>query len=374
MAKKLPLNRISSKSQSTWLYSAKMTRPLNLVLIEVDVVNRPRLNAFTLIELLVVIAIIAVLIGLLLPAVQKVREAASRAKCQNNLKQLGVAAHNYHDVVKAFPSGHQITPSTFGAASALVYLLPYLEQTPRWNQFDQTQAISAASNLPAKSAGDIPLLLCPSDPSVGLVPGPAGRTNYQANLGQHAWGFDTLSGLSKPANRMGMFGGGTKVAITDITDGSTNTALFAEIRRGASPGSDIYDITKWSSWSVSSPNNAADTAMNNDPQAPAAAALLAGCNAAVSTLTSSGSGLSYFGGQLYLAYYTHTVPPNYAGRDCMSYPVNTNIHLASRSAHTNGVNLVLADGSVKFVTNAVTLDTWKAVGTRAGGETLSLTN
>jgi len=321
--------------------------------------------------LLVVIAIIAVLIGLLLPAVQKVREAAARAKCQNNLKQIGVAAHNYYSSAEAFPIGRQIaTSSPFVGASAMVYLLPFMEQNERYALFDQTQDVTAAGNANGRASGDIPTLLCPSDTSAGLIAGPAGRTNYQANLGQHAAQYDSLAGLTpKPANRAGAFATGKKIRLTDITDGTSNTALFAEVRRAEDPVNSKYDVTKVSmaAWSTTTSNQFLDIPKNTDLQADAA--LLAACNAGTSPVKTTG--LSYFGGAINHCYYTHTLPPNYSGRDCIAF-ISVNVHLASRSAHTGGVNVVLADGSVKFVTDAVPFDTWKALGTRAGGETNSL--
>jgi len=333
--------------------------------------NRPAWRGFTLIELLVVIAIIAVLIGLLLPAVQKVREAAARAKCQNNLKQIGVACHNYHSSAEAFPMGRQIaSSSTFLSASALVYLLPFMEQNERYALFDQTQDVTGAGNATARASGDIPTLLCPSDTSAGLIAGPAGRTNYQANLGQHAAQHDSLTGLTpKPVNKAGAFATAKKIRLTDISDGSSNTALFAEVRR-ADPGNVNYDVTKVppGAWSTSGSNQFLDVPKNTDLQADAA--FLGACNAGSSPPIQT-TGLGYFGGSINQCYYTHTLPPNYRGRDCISF-ITTNLHLASRSAHTGGVNVVLADGSVKFVTDAVLFDTWKALGTRAGGETCSL--
>jgi len=322
-----------------------------------------RSRAFTLIELLVVIAIIALLIGLLLPAVQKVREAAARARCQNNLKQLGLAAHNYSGVCQNFPSGNSLGGFN---GSALVFLLPYVEQTGRYQLFDQNQLLTHTNNDAARASGDISTFLCPSDPSVGFMSsaaGPAGRTNYHANLGLHSNQADG----TKPLNLMGMFSTGSRVKVTDISDGSSNTALFAEIRRGvATAGTDKFDVARSpggpSAWNVgATPFATTDKFINPQADNP--------CS--TSTSTSAGTGLQFFGGQANYIYYTHTLPPNYTGRDCMSTPT-TNIHLASRSAHTNGVNVVLADGAVKFVTDAVPFGTWRALGTRSGGETNAL--
>ena len=147
-----------------------------------------RRSAFTLIELLVVIAIIAILIGLLLPAVQKVREAASRARCQNNLKQIGLALHNYENSVSRLPPGNTDQPDP-SIASTLVLIMPYLEEANRYQLFDMTTNIdSSATNATARTQ-EVGLFLCPSDPSEGQrVSGgkPIGRNNYYANLGINA--------------------------------------------------------------------------------------------------------------------------------------------------------------------------------------------
>src|SRR5262245_57564406 len=147
-------------------------------------------SAFTLIELLVVIAIIAVLIGLLLPAVQKVREAASRAKCQNNLKQMVLAAHNYESTTGSFPPGAGQLPNDFPTnnqrPSPQALILQYVEQSNKYNQFNFSQDVHlAAVNLLARQQ-DVPIYLCPSDSSDGYwasdVGQPSyGRTNYFAN-------------------------------------------------------------------------------------------------------------------------------------------------------------------------------------------------
>src|SRR5262249_30658821 len=190
----------------------------------------PRRRAgFTLIELLVVIAIIGILIGLLLAAVQAVRATAARLQCQNNLKQIGLAAHLYHGDVGCFPPGVALP----ARASALVPLLPYLEQANRYNLFDFRQDVTAPANARAR-AGDLAILLCPSDPSTGAFVDPVGRamvgrTNYYANLGSHAWWLncDQTTG--------GTFYVSSRVRLTDITDGASNTALFAEVKRGGHP-------------------------------------------------------------------------------------------------------------------------------------------
>jgi prepilin-type N-terminal cleavage/methylation domain-containing protein/prepilin-type processing-associated H-X9-DG protein len=328
-------------------------------------------SGFTLIELLVVIAIIALLIGLLLPAVQKVRAAAARTRCTNNLKQIALAAHNYHDAKDRLPPGATPAP---GQDSVHVLLLPYLEQTAKYQQFDLTKDAFAD---PVNSAGrtqDVPTYLCPADPSAGVSldinppagvsPGPSGRSNYYGNVGAHGWWKDASGSVTKPARWAGVFAFDSRNRLSDITDGTSNTALFAEVKRGAAPDHDQLDVTQVLPPQWGAP--AANPTMNpNNLTPPAACTSMAPGN----NLT----GLQYYRGSTPLAaLYTHTVPPNYAGRDCIAVATGDQFHLAARSYHPGGVNLALADGSVHFIADTILPATWKALGTRSGGEAVGL--
>src|SRR5436189_1277734 len=146
-------------------------------------------RAFTLIELLVVIAIIAILIALLVPAVQKVRAAAARTQCTNNLKQIGIGLLNYEAALKAFPPGCLSAPYSAGTtasnASALLQILPYLEQANIYNKADLDQGIQAAVNDPAVTTQEVGLFLCPADPEIGRNTN-YGRCNYLASIGADA--------------------------------------------------------------------------------------------------------------------------------------------------------------------------------------------
>jgi prepilin-type N-terminal cleavage/methylation domain-containing protein/prepilin-type processing-associated H-X9-DG protein len=232
-------------------------------------------RGFTLIELLVVIAIIAVLIGLLLPAVQKVREAAARVKCQNNLKQLGLALHNYHDANGRLPPGRKSLGSMEGYLNppytpdnpilnmhGLVLLLPYIEQSSLFSQFNLKAAFgdflsqqlnqpgtgsavlatpdAIASGNAALSANTIPILLCPSDPGDPLIaPSPyyspdkgqlgirAVKTCYDFISNSSGIGYFNYWSNQTISTRY-MFGENSTTQLTDVTDGTSNTLMMGE--------------------------------------------------------------------------------------------------------------------------------------------------
>jgi len=306
-----------------------------------------RRSAFTLIELLVVIAIIAILIALLVPAVQKVREAAARTQCVNNLKQIGLACHNYEGSYRSLPPGNTATNSF----SSIAKLLPYFEQSTIYSQIDfgisSTNAAQTAASIP------IPIMICPADPSGGLPAGFAGN-NYVGNYG------DTITwGGGANVSTGVFFHQGVGCRLLEIIDGTSNTACFSERLRGDWSNAQVTPRTDLINPKGANPTTS-DEAMNicrasnfNDP----------------SLQWYSNFGAYWIQGNQNTLY-THTSPPNDPG---CAYPQNFTQTMPASSVHASygGVNLLLCDGSVRFVANTVGVATWRALGTRKGGEPIS---
>jgi prepilin-type N-terminal cleavage/methylation domain-containing protein len=286
-------------------------------------------RAFTLIELLVVIAIIAILIGLLLPAVQKVREAAARLQCQNNLKQIGLAMHNYHDTHKAFPVGYydptpwpQLDNGPGWGWGA--FLLPYLEQDNLYRRINFNLDVGDPANAAARTTF-LPIYFCPSDDQlITFTITDSGSNSWQVAQGSYVAcnGNDGVDDFTTPPHT-GPFVRAVKgYRIGDIPDGLSNTMFVG----------DRTSRLSYSTW-VGGPTGA----LNPFLQAP-----------------------GNFGAEVTLLM-CHAGPtgPNTPGvfdADSTSSP------------HLTGVPFVFGDGSVHYLSNSIDITVWMALATRAGGE------
>jgi prepilin-type N-terminal cleavage/methylation domain-containing protein/prepilin-type processing-associated H-X9-DG protein len=322
---------------------------------------RAHRRAFTLIELLVVVAIIAVLVGLLLPAVQKVRDSANRMSCQNNLKQIGLAVHAYHDAQQklplvSYPGGYcndnipvPPAPSQYSRLSWEVFILPYLEQASLY-----TDAMTWLANNPGMNSWQYPqnvtklkVYICPADLNDGwIATSPPNdyaqgfHSNYVGCNGNTVFWDGTVNlPQSGGLNAAGVILCGAAIRLTDILDGTSNTLLTSETISWAPNGLDrrglmwnfyqgeVFFSTKYT------PNTA-----SADAQVSCAA---------------SGT-------------------PSYM--PCNAIGTNPNAIISARSYHGGlaGVNVLRCDGSVSFIPNSVDPGAWSGAGTRSGSETVSL--
>lgn len=353
--------------------------------------QRGRWLGFTLIELLVVIAIIAILIALLLPAVQQAREAARRTQCRNNLKQLGLALHNYHDSHSTFPpyktwnngqdcAGGPDGWTNQGGYSWRVMILPFIDQAPAYNRIDFTNHHSQA-NCPGSTTSwgtitnqAIPGYLCPSDSTPPVIGGSAG-TNYAgvvSSSAQAKLSFATTSGTI-PAEQLKAFFqmdnvGATRVSMTDLKDGTSNTIAIAEVWRGrrtAVRGGGTYGVDgngRCYRWMVEGGCGVTGT-------------LGRGGSKGVMSGGFEGSGGNP-GGHLQPGQTTAKTGdggPNDNRADQTSWNGENDegVHDGFRpasSTHTGGVHVLMGDGAVKFASDNVDSNVWNAAHSRAGGE------
>jgi len=324
-----------------------------------------RRTAFTLIELLVVIAIIAVLIGLLVPAVQKVREAAAKTKCQNQLKQLALSAHAYHDSNDSFPAGVAMPGPDGRGTSAFVELLPFIEQNNVYQRWNFANPGSNFGGDTTTAAIPLPNFVCPSsgvDTPVRFGSLTLGSTTYGVN-----GGFKTFP--PSRATNDGMFGYSTatsrnQIRILDVTDGTSSTILLGE-RIIGDPGMDSYQIAPISP--VPTPSVQASTAYVGWAQPPGANA---GAGLLLSGSVPIGSGFP----DQYVPPPTNPPPPT----PPPPIPWGTlgpkiwDRLSAYGSRHLGGANFAFADGSIRFLRNSTPFATVASLSTRAGGEVVGV--
>lgn len=301
-----------------------------------------RRTAFTLVELLVVIAIIGVLVALLLPAVQAAREAARRSKCQNNLRQIGLASLQFEDAKKRLPPGAVWSNTGTEKGSVHVYLLPYLEHASLYDAFDFTKTSIEKSTLPGSTtliaSSVIATFLCPSDPHPKLYYETQASLNYAASRGPtdvfdnpacpcpNQWAkmaqapFDNPKDFAGPFTRLG-----TQVRLAEITDGLSSTIFFGEVR----PKCSEHVRNGWAA-------------------------------------TNNGSGFC-----------TTLVPINFdscnerANNSC-NQPCNWSTELGFKSLHANGALFTFGDGSVHFVSQTIDHALYQFLGGKADGQAASL--
>jgi prepilin-type N-terminal cleavage/methylation domain-containing protein/prepilin-type processing-associated H-X9-DG protein len=330
-----------------------------------------RRRGFTLIELLVVIAIIAILIGLLLPAVQKVREAAARLQCQNNLKQIGLALHDYHDATGALPLGNHGGNGGGYGYNWRLFILPYMEQDALYKSVDQTQ--SSWSNAMAPIDGKrIPNYRCPSSPFPQNSQPLLGYTNiqYVSYVGIAGGTREAFAGSgfnetrqTNGANNTGCCTGGDvtgggplvpnmAVKLVQIPDGTSNTMIVSEqddylIQQD---GTRVDWSTGWHGWLIGTSQTTVPGDPNYNPN-----------DSRMFGLTS-------------IRYQINQKRGWANGGDCGGTGVCPNFgnNVPLNSAHTGGVNALFCDGSVHFLTDSITLTTLAELATRDDGLVVNL--
>ncbi len=305
--------------------------------------SKGRERAFTLIELLVVIAIIAILIGLLLPAVQKVREAAARAQCQNNLKQLGLALHNFHDTYSAFPKAGKLS----NQLSWHVYILPFIEQNNLYNQFSFAPGAFTGANKNVYALNRIAMFLCPSSPATTMQLGGANNvdtpelingtppytTHYYGVMGPV--GTNPMTGQPYTFDSSGSHGGFSKQGIFMRDTVSTSTS------QGPDPGNRIADVTDGTSntlmvGELSWVNNVTGTRYRSWVRGCDTAPVCSGARNVVNAINSPSIALFN--------------------------------DIAFGSMHPQGANFGMADGSIRYINEGISLTTYRSLASCNGGE------
>ena len=370
--------------------------------------KKSRDRGFTLIELLVVIAIIGVLIALLLPAVQSAREAARRAQCINNLKQIGVAMHNYHTAINAFPSG--VTASynaidgnciAWTGWSAQALLLGYLEQQPLYNAANFMMDARYANGVcypTNRTVVDtkISSFLCPSDANAGLIC----FNNYYGSRGTTITADWGVQGGAPPKCgggqiSTGIFAYGSAYGVNAITDGSSNTIAFSESVTGnGSPrpakyitGVNIDSLSQYGTPLIQLQDPYSTLPIGAAAPGTVVSAILNTCQTQSVTATqnsglTSNKGMEWSSGCEGFTLFSTIVPPSsnqytfgacrFGCGGCNTVYAGDHAHLTNASSyHSGGANALFADGSTRFIKSTVAMSVWWGLGTKAGGEVIS---
>lgn len=326
-------------------------------------------RGFTLIELLVVIAIIAILIALLLPAVQQAREAARRSQCKNNLKQIGLALHNYHDTHRAFPPGYivrgvaatdmasaETTSNSPGFAWGTM-IMPFLDQGPLYNKLDFNGNSTSLQNI-AYGRTVVPSFVCPSDPAPGTFDVTSGGTTYTLATANYVgiFGYGSVTMHAGQPQERGLFCRNSKTQIRDVTDGTSNTIMvgermhhanFVNITDTASP---MYQAPtdSYSTWYAAPPGVMRPSGMTN---------MMISMNAMMANEAQGSLVLGHVGQSM-------------SGMNMHRTPNTTNHIVHFSSAHVGGLHFILADGSVHFMSENIDYNTFRNLGQISDGQVI----
>ena len=327
------------------------------------ITSRDPEKGFTLIELLVVIAIIAILVALLLPAVQQAREAARLSSWKNNLKQLGLALHNYHDTYNIFPQGQFWVQGAYSwhGNSAWVSLLPFLEQAPLYEKWNFNVSYHTGNNTLRQQK--IAAFWCPSDRRFGSGTGPG--NNYAGCGGSTPFIYQ---GNGRDSH--GIIFRRVSIRMRDILDGTSNVVMVGEILKGDGDQGRLSDsdITR-----VGTTPTFANPEFATQAEVDAAGAA---CDAGVAPSAQyslSQCGRDWAAPYPFQTMFNTTVPPNWSHRSCafgggFGLCADRNGLVSMRSRHSGGAQCTLADGSVRFISENIDLTTWHRLGNRDDGQ------